>query len=206
MKSNLKNKLNVFLVIFSLVICTSFLYACNPIQDLKADPIISEDPKDLIPDEVVQARDHALAFLVQHQIPNAPSLDLEWTGKNVTTSGVIGGSQFEFLSNDWQIRITFPIVAPDAVIYSVTISNSVSGFEWQGEVNAEWVVLQPATELVIEPPEEQGGMYQNETYNIAFTYPTGWSLSEYAIEPTEAENVPPSQVVELTNDTYKILL
>ena len=37
---------------------------------------------------------------------------------------------------EWLISVDFPVVAPQATIYQVIVDNEVSGFRWQGEVDA----------------------------------------------------------------------
>ena len=57
-------------------------------------------------------------------------------------TGLIGAGKYEFLIEDWKVKVDYPVVAPDATIYTIEISNGSVGFEWSGEVDAEGNVTQ----------------------------------------------------------------
>lgn len=204
MKSNLKTKLNSLLLVLYLLFSTIFLNACNPINDVKADPLPSAEPEEIIPDTVIETRDSALTYVKKNHLPGAPSADLQWTGRNATIPGVLGGTHFEFTSGDWLMTVSFPIVAPDNVIYTVILQNNTTGFYWEGKLDAYGAVIDPTPEPAIENPIRRDGYYENESFNVSFTYPGEWDLSEISIDPLEVEGALSSHVVELCSDAYKV--
>ena len=203
MKNNLKTKLKLLLLL-TLVFTTCFLSACNPINDVKADPIPSEEAEEIIPKAVIETRDFALTYVIKNQLPGAPSADLDWTGRNATIPGVIGGTHFEFTSGDWTMTISFPIVAPENVIYTVILQNSTTNFYWEAKLNTYGAVMDPTPVPTVDEAVTSNDVYRNESYNISFNFPSDWNLSEISIDPTEVKGAPSSQVVELRAGAYKI--
>jgi len=100
--------------------------------------------------EVLVARDTALAYLRGEYTDQAPATDLVWQVERTTPEGLVGGSSFEFKAANWLISISYPIVAPEAVVYTIEVSSG-SGFTWSGTVDVDGRV----TSL-----EEDGGPIQ----------------------------------------------
>jgi putative hemolysin len=90
-----------------------------------------------IPAEVTGVRDIALAYLVQKFGENAPPVGAAWSGEQNIPPELVGSALYQFSSEDWQISITYPIVAPEAVVYTITVDNPTAGFHWQGQIDAE---------------------------------------------------------------------
>jgi serpin B len=90
------------------------------------------------------ARDAALAYLAKAYIGQAPASDQEWAEKPTTAEELVGSSSFQYTAGDWVISISFPVVAPEATIYQVQVTNEATGFQWEGEVNAEGKVSELA--------------------------------------------------------------
>jgi putative hemolysin len=88
------------------------------------------------PDEVRTARDVALAYVSGRYGEHAPGMGLIWTEERTTPEGLVGSETFEFTTGDWVVTISYPVVAPEAVVYQVVVTNATTGFRWEGEVNA----------------------------------------------------------------------
>jgi hypothetical protein len=88
------------------------------------------------PDEVRAARDVALAYVGGRYGEQAPALDLTWTEEFITPEGLVGSGTYQYTAGDWVITISYPIVAPEAVVYQVVMANQTTGFQWEGEVDA----------------------------------------------------------------------
>ena len=111
----------------------------QPAQPTEA-PVDAPDP--------VRARDVALAYVSGRYGEQAPALGLSWTDENVTPEGLVGASTFQFAAHaergdaDWAVTVSFPIVAPQATVYQVVVANQVTGFQWEGEVDAAGQVVE----------------------------------------------------------------
>ena len=82
------------------------------------------------------ARDAALAYVREHYGDQAPAPGLSWTEEFVTPEGIVGVGAYEYTADDWVVTVSYPVVAPEAVIYQVMMSNQTTGFQWEGEVDA----------------------------------------------------------------------
>ena len=91
------------------------------------------------------ARDAALAHLGQISGDKAPPEDLTWSEKRTTPQGLVGASTLEYTAGEWIIRVSFPIVAPQATIYTVQVSNAATGFRWEGRIDAGGQIMEPTS-------------------------------------------------------------
>jgi hypothetical protein len=87
--------------------------------------------------DVLVARDTALIYLRGKFGEQAPSNDLTWTASRASQQGLVGASTFLFDAPDWTMTIEYPIVAPDATIYTIDLYNPVTEFRWMGQVDAQ---------------------------------------------------------------------
>jgi len=112
----------------------------------------------LAPEEARTARAVALAYIAQHYGEQAdPGRGVVWMEERTTPEGLVGSETWESTSGDWVITISYPVAAPEAVIYQVVVANESTGFRWEGELDAAWQVtetLAPSgVEPVVQPPE-----------------------------------------------------
>ena len=128
-----------------------------------------------VPDGVV-ARDAALEHLRALGFA-VPAGDADWSEENTTAAGLVGGSRLRYSADVWTVDVSFPVVAPGATMYSVEVSNTSSGFGWQGKVDATGLVSEsrdPSDEESAQPDvglanpaavhcEEQGGRLESRT-------------------------------------------
>lgn len=89
-----------------------------------------------VPDEVRAARDAALAYIVELYPDDAPAPGLTWTEERTTPEGLVGSETFEYTADDWRVTISYPVVAPENVIYQIVVENPTTGFKWEGKLDA----------------------------------------------------------------------
>jgi hypothetical protein len=102
----------------------------------------TEEPNDLLQ---AGARDAALAYIKTTYPRYAPSDNLNWKVDEITPEGLVGSTTFQYSAEDWVITLTAPVVAPDAIIYHVEVTNESSPFRWEGEVDANGEVTEIST-------------------------------------------------------------
>ena len=90
----------------------------------------------------VRARDAALVYVIGHYGEQGPQGDLLWTEERTTPEGLVGSETFQYAADDWVVNISNPIVAPEATIYEVTVTNADLGLDWQGTVDAQGTVTE----------------------------------------------------------------
>jgi len=98
----------------------------------------------------------ALAYVREHYGEQAPSPDLTWVGDHPPAEEPVGVQTFEFTpeggAEDWVIAVSYPVVAPEDVVYQVVVANESTGFRWEGEVDAAGQVTEqpaPTAELPV---------------------------------------------------------
>jgi hypothetical protein len=102
-------------------------------------------------DPVMAARESALTFLRAQYADIAPPEGLSWTRRRMTPEGIVGAETFQYRAGFWIVTISYPVVAPDMVVYRVLVSNENSGFQWQGEVDAQGQVTETAPPIAGQP-------------------------------------------------------
>lgn len=137
------------------------------------------------------ARDAALAYVRDQYNSTAPGSDRIWVGGEIQSDVMVGSSVFQYVSDRWSIRISYPLVAPEATIYTVDLQETPQGFVWDGLVDAygqvattavsdsEPTVTPEITDPAPSDPPVIGTLtYQDDKFNVAMEYPADWSLTE----------------------------
>jgi hypothetical protein len=89
------------------------------------------------PSDPVGARDAVLAYLAENYGGESPAADLAWTETHTKPEGVVGGESYEYTAGDWLIAVSYPVVAPESVVYTISVGNASTGFSWEGQVDAQ---------------------------------------------------------------------
>jgi hypothetical protein len=89
------------------------------------------------PSDPVGARDVVLAYLAENYGRQAPAVGLAWVETHTKPEGLVGGESYEYTAGDWLIAVSYPVVAPENVVYTITVSNATTGFRWEGQVDAQ---------------------------------------------------------------------
>jgi len=112
----------------------------------------------LAPEEVRTACAMALGYTSHHYGEQAdPGRGVVWMEERTTPEGLVGSETYEFTTGDWVVTISYPVVAPENVVYQVVMANQATGFQWEGDVDAAWQVtetLAPSdVQPVVQPPD-----------------------------------------------------
>ncbi|MBM4431321.1 MAG: DUF333 domain-containing protein, partial [Chloroflexi bacterium] len=127
------------------------------------------------PSDPVSARDAVLAYLIENYEGQAPAAGLLWTEKHTKPEGLVGGENYEYTADDWLIAVSYPVVAPENVVYTIVVSNQATGLRWEGQVDAQGQVTE--TSVVTELASDGWKIYRNETLGYRFDYPADASVS-----------------------------
>jgi hypothetical protein len=92
------------------------------------------------PEDVQSAIDTALAYVRETTPDQAPPVDLEWAGQDITPEDLVGAVTYRFRTPDWDMTVTQPVSAPEDLIYLIFIENKKTDFQWSGTVDAAGVV------------------------------------------------------------------
>jgi len=94
------------------------------------------------PSDPVGARDAVLAYLTENYGGTAPGAGLAWVETHTKPEGLVGGESYEYTTGDWVIAVSYPVVAPENVVYTIAVSNATTGFLWEGQVDAQGQVTE----------------------------------------------------------------
>jgi len=135
-------KITKFDILIALILLSSIILSgCGAVPVVGGVIPISQpevDPEPSLPPMFGSeaAREAALDFVRVSFGSSAPSPDLIWVVGEAPSDGLVGSSTFQYISDDWTVRVAFPVVAPDATIYTVKIQGGSLGFVWEGLVDA----------------------------------------------------------------------
>lgn len=128
-------KLKVFLGVTILVLLVLLPVGCG-------GPATPEGPED--------ARDAVLAYLHENVGEDVPAAGTAWEMRDVTPKGLVGQATIKFITSDyWEVTVSYPVVAPQNIVYDVLVTNHNNGWHWQGEVRPDGSI----TETGQEKPE-----------------------------------------------------
>lgn len=100
-----------------------------------------------VPQEVRDALNAALAFVRAEYGDQAPAEGLDWAAEHAGPEDLVGSSAYRFTAGNWEVVISYPIVAPENVIYQVVVANAAADFRWEGEVDAQGRVTESGGEV-----------------------------------------------------------
>ena len=125
------------------------------------------------PADASGARDLVLAYLVKTLDDKAPPANLNWTADRTTPQGLVGAETFEYTADGWVVTVSYPVVAPQSVVFQLVVDNQATGFRWEGEVDAAGKVTErtaaqrQATAVPSTGPLDQAGLVSG---NNAFAF------------------------------------
>jgi hypothetical protein len=162
----------------TVVLGTLLLGACGPATASGDDAGVSD---------AAGARDAVVAYLVEHYAEQGPSSDLSWTKTRTTV--VIGRTKVEYAagtergSADWEVWISYPVVAPELLAYEAMVFRRAGDFYWEGTVDAAGQVAELGVNLVWEAGLEQTVKIEILELDLASDSPThGEYVERLAIE------------------------
>ncbi len=89
------------------------------------------------------ARQTALVY-IQGRYGFAIPLGAIWSAETLSPAGTVGSSTYKYIADGWEVIVSYPIVAPQATIYTVKASAAALGFAWEGLVDAYGQVAETA--------------------------------------------------------------
>lgn len=126
--------LGIFLLASALVIG-----GCSGVGSALEPAPVDQSPR---PSDPLGARDAVLAYLTEDYGGEAPAAGLVWTETHTKPEGLVGGESFQYTAGDWLIAVSYPVVAPENVVYTIAVSNATTGFLWEGQVDAQGQVTE----------------------------------------------------------------
>jgi hypothetical protein len=85
-------------------------------------------------EQVLAAFDTAIRYL-DERYAQLRLADMAWNGHRVTPLGLVGYETYEYGTDEWTVTVSYPVVAPDVVVYTVAIENETTGFVWEGDMD-----------------------------------------------------------------------
>jgi len=183
-------KITKFRILIALILLSSsFLSGCGAMSFIGSVIPISQpdvEPELILPPVLgpEAARDAALDFVRVNFGSSAPSREMIWVGGEAPSDGLVGSSNFQYVTTGWVSRISFPLTAPDATIYTVKISQDTPGFSWEGSVDAYGQVVTAIVTIEVPSP----------TPEVVDPEPTPTP------EPTSNPNLEPCNAIEFVTD------
>jgi len=160
------------------------------------------DDTSIQPPDPKFAREAALSYMSIYHAQSAPKGELSWTEENITPEGLTGSNAVRYTAEEWIVTVSYPIVAPEAVIYQVEITNEADGIQWQGSVDAIGQITETA---FVTQSSSQLETYNNPAYNFSFNFPDSWEAAEHpGGDPIAGGESAPS--VQLSKDGYLVII
>lgn len=155
------------LVLLAVILLGLMLVSCAKAggENLEATAVPPVEPP--TPQEVLAARRAVLDFLRVGAITCVPPRGAIW--KTLPGEAPQGFDVFRFDSEGCSMTISYPLPETTETLYHVTLHNSVLGFCWQANVDAEGEIVTTGTEAGLLPElsnaaaafcEEQGHTYE----------------------------------------------
>jgi len=109
-------------------------------------PQSQPEPGEEVPDEVRRALAQALPWLASQSVAPASPDPVAWEIVPATPKGLVGAAHYEIVGGEWRGRLIVPVVAPDQVVYGITLTYQPNGYVWTARVDA-------AGQVTVQPPE-----------------------------------------------------
>jgi hypothetical protein len=157
------------------------------------------------PENVLLARDQALFYITERYGLSALGPGLAWEEEWAVGEGIVGAGGYRYSSGDWVVTVSYPVVAPENTIYTISVANHSTGFQWEGEVDAQGAL----TEHAAQAPEEMFDRvaardaaldYVYETYQ----YPPLDQSVEWQEERLTAEGIVGAETFEYTAQSWVV--
>ena len=121
-------KLKAFIGVIILALLVLFPMGCERSPALKG-------PEDV--------RDEVVEYLRENVSDDVPAANATWQMRDITSEGLVGQTTIEFTTSDyWEVTVSYPVVAPENVVYDVLVTNHKSGWHWQGEVKPDGSIIE----------------------------------------------------------------
>ena len=200
----MSRKITKFDILIALIsLCSIILCGCGTIPVVSGVLPISQpeiDTEPVLPPVFgpEAAREAALHFVRVSFGSSIIGSDLIWVDSETPSEEIVGSSTFQYISDDWTSRVSFSVVAPDAMIYTVKIQRESTGFIWEGLVDANGKV---ATILVnFDNPSPTPEVIEPEPTLVPEPTPTLIPEPTPTLEPTSIPEQKPCNVIKFIAD------
>ncbi len=89
------------------------------------------------PETALVARDQALFYVSEQHGQSGLGAGLAWQEERLTPENIVGAETYQYTAGDWVVTVSYPVVLPENTVYTITVANESSGFQWEGEVDAQ---------------------------------------------------------------------
>jgi hypothetical protein len=104
-------------------------------------------------EDLVAAREAALAYLRGQSGNQAPASGLTWMEELTTPELLPGGINYRFTAGDWAVTVDTAVVPLETRVYQVTVDNAASGYRWEGRVDATGQVTDVSDTMPVNAPD-----------------------------------------------------
>jgi len=94
------------------------------------------------PENALLARDQAMLYVSEQHGQTGLGAGLAWQEERVTPENIVGGETYQYTAGDWVVTVAYPVVLPENTIYTISITNESSGFQWEGEIDGQGVLTE----------------------------------------------------------------
>lgn len=88
------------------------------------------------PEGVLHALRATLGYLAFNEPGKAPDPYQPWVETRTTPEGIVGAETYEYRAGEWTVTVSYPVVAPSAMIHTVVVENKAAGERWEATVDA----------------------------------------------------------------------
>ena len=129
----------------------------------------------IAPEGALHALRATLGYLAFNEPDRAPDPYLPWAETRTTPEGIVGAETYVYTAGDWTVTVSYPVVAPSAMIYTVVVENKIAGERWEATVDAAGqVAFKPD-----EPSGEQEGERVDGWIGVIVQLPPGSQFGYY---------------------------
>lgn len=94
------------------------------------------------PENALVARDQALFYVSEQHGQSGLGAGLAWQEERLTPENIVGGETYQYTAGDWVVTVAYPVVLPENTIYTISITNQSTGFQWEGEIDGQGVLTE----------------------------------------------------------------
>jgi hypothetical protein len=137
------------------------------------------------------AREAVLEYLRVNYKHPTPVSWISWLDEPTNSSGEYISTTFNYIADDWTIRISSSLETPEASIYAIQVNAPALGFEWLGLVDALGQVVETSVTFSDALNEESVELQPTRTTanTITPTHTYFHSSNAYA-DPTYPHSCP----------------
>ena len=94
------------------------------------------------PENALLARDQALLYVSEQHGQSGLGAGLAWQEERLTPENIVGGETCQYTAGAWVVTVAYPVVLPENTIYTISVTNQSTGFQWEGEIDAQGAVTE----------------------------------------------------------------